>query len=75
MRRVLSRVQAALLEGETRATCWYDKVNIYEFTGDMIFEADQRGGAFINVNTPEELASIERRILAGEMTKMSDTTE
>jgi molybdopterin-guanine dinucleotide biosynthesis protein A len=65
-------VQAALLDGETRATSWYGKKKIYEFTPEMILEADQRGGAFVNVNTPEELSTMERRILDGGMTKISD---
>jgi molybdopterin-guanine dinucleotide biosynthesis protein A len=68
-------VQAALLEGETRATGWFDKVKLYEFTPEMILEADSRGGSFVNVNTPDELIRLERRILNGEMTKISDTTE
>jgi molybdopterin-guanine dinucleotide biosynthesis protein A len=66
-------VQAALLEGETRATVWYDKVEVLEFTPAMTLAADQRGGAFVNVNTPEELTTIERRILNGEMTMISDS--
>jgi molybdopterin-guanine dinucleotide biosynthesis protein A len=68
----LSVVQAALLDGEIRATSWYDKRKIYEFTSAMILEIDQRGGSFVNVNTPEELSIMERRILNGEMTKISD---
>jgi molybdopterin-guanine dinucleotide biosynthesis protein A len=64
-------VQAALLDGETRATSWFDKVKLVEFTSEMTLAADQRGGSFVNVNTPEELAAIERRILNGEMTKRS----
>jgi molybdopterin-guanine dinucleotide biosynthesis protein A len=65
-------VQAALLDGEIRATAWFDKVKLREFTTSMILEIDQRGGSFVNVNTPEELSSLERRILNGEMTKISD---
>ena len=66
-------VQAALLDGETRATGWYSKVELSEFTPDKIFEADSRGGAFVNVNTPDELVELERRILNGGITKISDT--
>ena len=65
-------VQAALLEGGTRATSWFEKVSVCEFTSKMVLEADQRGGSFANVNTPEELIAMERRIMAGEMTKISD---
>jgi molybdopterin-guanine dinucleotide biosynthesis protein A len=65
-------VQAALLDGEIRATAWYDRMKVCEFTPPMIFDADQRGGSFVNVNTPEEVAAMERRVLAGEITKISD---
>jgi molybdopterin-guanine dinucleotide biosynthesis protein A len=68
----LPLAQAALLDGKTRATSWFDKVKLVEFTPEMTLAADQRGGAFVNVNTPEELAAIERRILNGEMTKRSN---
>jgi molybdopterin-guanine dinucleotide biosynthesis protein A len=64
-------VQAALLDGEIRATSWFDKVRLYGFTPAMILEVDQRGGSFVNVNTPEELSAMERRVLDGEITKMS----
>ena len=70
----LPLVQAALLDGDTRATCWYERARIVEFTPDMVLDADQRGGAFVNVNTPEELIAMECRILNGEMTKISDNS-
>ena len=70
----LGIVQAALLEGHTRATSWFDQVKVFEFTTEMALEADHRGGAYVNVNTPEELAALELRILQGEMTKISDDT-
>jgi len=67
-------VQAALLDGSTRANSWFEKVKVCEFNQRMILDADQRGGAFVNVNTPEELSAMELRILHGEMTKISDDT-
>jgi molybdopterin-guanine dinucleotide biosynthesis protein A len=66
-------VQAALLDGETRATAWFDKKKMYEFTPEMIYEIDRRGGSFVNVNTPEELSALERRILNGEMRRKDDS--
>lgn len=69
----LPLIHAALLEGQTRATSWFDKVKVCEFTHDMVMQVDHRGGAFVNVNTPEELADMERRVLSGELTKLSDT--
>jgi molybdopterin-guanine dinucleotide biosynthesis protein A len=68
----LPLVQAALLAGETRATGWFSQAHICEFTQEQVLEADPRGGSFVNVNTPEELTSLEARILAGGMPKLSD---
>jgi len=66
----LAFVKEALDEGETRATSWFDRAKIVEFSHDDVLAVDPRGGSFINVNTPEELKYIEERILAGEMTKI-----
>lgn len=60
-------VFAAAESGESRATAWFDKVDVTEFSGEMIAAAEPRGGCFINVNTPEELAAAERKILEGGM--------
>ncbi|MDR2491986.1 MAG: molybdenum cofactor guanylyltransferase [Coriobacteriales bacterium] len=60
-------VHAALRQGQTRATSWYGSVRVVEFDHDMTLAADPRGGAFINVNTPDELLEMERRILSGNM--------
>jgi molybdopterin-guanine dinucleotide biosynthesis protein A len=65
----LPLVREALEAGETKATCWFDKARVHEFTHEMVLAADPRGGAFINVNTPEELAAMEKRVLSGEMHK------
>ena len=66
----LALVKEAIEAGETRATSWYYKAVIVEFTLEDVLAADPRGGSFINVNTPQELEDIEHRILAGEMTKI-----
>jgi molybdopterin-guanine dinucleotide biosynthesis protein A len=68
----LPAIKAALDRGETKANSWYDDVKLIEFTSEMVLEADPRGGAFINVNTPDELAAVESRIMSGEITKLSD---
>jgi molybdopterin-guanine dinucleotide biosynthesis protein A len=60
-------VQAAVLDGEKRATSWYDEVRLYEFTPEMLLEVGQGSGFFINVNTPEELADTEFRFISGEI--------
>ena len=61
----LPAVLAALQAGETRATSWFENVKRVEFTPDMIAEIEPRGGCFINTNTPEELAAMERKIVEG----------
>lgn len=68
----LPAIKAALDEGQARATSWFEEVSIIEFNTSMVLEADPRGGAFVNVNTPDELAAIEQRIMSGEMTMLSD---
>jgi molybdopterin-guanine dinucleotide biosynthesis protein A len=65
-------VQATLLDGEIRATSWFHKMKLHEFTPDMIIEADRRGGSFVNVNTPDELLAMEQRILNGKMTRKDE---
>ena len=66
----LAFIKEALDAGETRATSWYNKAKIVQFSHDDVLAADPRGGSFVNVNTPEELAHIEQRIMLGEMTKI-----
>ena len=71
----LEFVKEALDKGETRAIGWYHRAKVVEFTQEDVLAADPRGGSFINVNTPDELKNLEERILAGEMTKISDEGE
>ncbi|MCL2750173.1 MAG: molybdenum cofactor guanylyltransferase [Coriobacteriia bacterium] len=71
----LPLIKDALDKGEIRATSWYDKAQVVEFTLDDVLAADPRGGSFVNVNTPEELRHIEERILTGEMTEISGWDE
>ena len=61
----LPAVYQAVEAGEIKATCWFDKVRVTDFTSEMIARAEPRGGVFMNVNTPEELAEAERKILEG----------
>ena len=58
-------IYRAAESGESKATSWFDQVDICEFTSQMVGQAEPRGGCFINVNTPEELADAEKRILEG----------
>ena len=61
----LAAVTEALREGEVRATSYFDRLNTIEFTGEMVAEAEPRGGCFVNVNTPQELAAMEQKIVEG----------
>lgn len=61
----LPAVLEALQKGETRATSWFGTMKVTEFTPEMIAEIEPRGGCFINTNTPQELADIERKIVEG----------
>lgn len=71
----LPLIKTALEAGETRATSWYEKAKLIEFSHDDILAADPRGGSFVNVNTPEELEHIEQRVTRGEMTKICDDAD
>ena len=48
------------------------QVNITEFDGDRVAQAEPRGGCFINVNTPEELSDAQERILAGKIAEREE---
>lgn len=61
----LPAVLKALQAGEVRATSWFDKVKTIPFSTEEIAEIEPRGGCFVNVNTPDELARVERKILEG----------
>ncbi len=61
----LPAVLDALHNGETKATCWFDRVNVVEFSTEDVGRVEPRGGCFVNVNTPEELSSAEGKILEG----------
>lgn len=68
----LPLIEAALKSGETRATSWYDQAKVFTLSSDMVHAADPRGGSFINVNTPDELDAMERRILENRITKADE---
>lgn len=71
----LPMIKAALDQGQTRATVWFEQANMIEFTPAMVLHADPRGGSFVNVNTPQELADMELRILNETMTKIANLPE
>ncbi len=58
-------VYEAANAGEIKATGWFDRVRVTDFTSEMIAEAEPRGGVFMNVNTPDELVVAEQKILEG----------
>ena len=67
----LEKVEAAIAAGQTRANSWFGDASLLEFDQERVLEADPRGGCFMNVNTPEELARMEERI-SGRMMKTID---
>ena len=56
----LRAVREALNEGEKRAQVFFNQVNVCEFPQKKVLEAEPMGGCFMNANTPDELAALER---------------
>lgn len=65
-------IHEATESGESRANGWFDKITVTEFDGRRVAQAEPRGGCFINVNTPEELADAQERILAGKIAEREE---
>lgn len=63
--KCLSAVMRALDEGKTRVQSVFDdsEVSVVEFAQERVLQAEPRGGCFINANTPDELAHIEKSFL------------
>ncbi len=55
----LPPIEAAIQSGKWRADAWYREVSIYFLSPQEIQPYDPMGLAFLNVNTPEELAAAE----------------
>ena len=58
----LPAVREALNEGEKRAQVFFNQVNVCEFPQRKVLAAEPMGGCFMNANTPDELAALERII-------------
>ena len=58
----LSHVADAVSAGELRAQCFFDKINVYEFSSEEVQRVVPQGGCFANCNTPEELHALERAV-------------
>ena len=58
-------IHEAVQAGEVKADSFLRNVHLIEFDGAMVAAAEPRGGCFVNVNTPEELAEVERKIVTG----------
>lgn len=65
----LPAIAAAVQAGEVKASSFFGDVRLCEFDSDMVAAAEPRGGCFVNVNTPEELADVERTIIEGGMSE------
>ena len=61
----LPAVLRAIEAGKSRVQCVFDDedVAVVEFAQDRVLRAEPRGGCFINTNTPDELAHIEKSFL------------
>lgn len=55
----LEAVRHLTAQGETRIQAFFPDMRLVEFPQSRVFDAEPSGGCFINVNTPEELASVE----------------
>jgi molybdopterin-guanine dinucleotide biosynthesis protein A len=56
----LPHIQAALQAGKRRVDAWFEMVKLGEFPQEEILKFDPHQLAFLNVNTPEELALAEK---------------
>lgn len=56
----LDVVRRSIDQGEARLQSFYHELNVQEFPMSRVLAAEPQGGCFINVNTPEELAAVER---------------
>jgi molybdopterin-guanine dinucleotide biosynthesis protein A len=63
-------VKRHLEAGDQRANCFFDELKTIKLGRKELRAIDPRGGTFINVNRPDELAKLEKRIWAGRMTKL-----
>jgi hypothetical protein len=63
----------ALEAGERRAASFYPSAHVVEFASEDVLRIDPRGGSFVNVNTPDELVSVEERMLRGEFPERSSS--
>ena len=50
--------------GSKTAQAFFDRVNIFPFTQEMVLKVEPMGGCFINANTPEELANLEKNFVS-----------
>ncbi len=62
----LPHVQAALEAGKRRVDAWFANVNVCAIPEESIRRQDPLGLAFLNVNTPEELAAAEKLAASAE---------
>jgi molybdopterin-guanine dinucleotide biosynthesis protein A len=65
-------VERHLAYGDQRATAFYEEMNVIKVTPPEVLQFEPRGGAFINVNRPEELIDMERRVWTRHMHKLTD---
>ena len=60
-------VEQALEQGEQKMSSWFEKANMCKVDKDDILKINPQGGAFLNINTPDQLVHIEKRIAHGDL--------
>lgn len=56
-------IEKAISEGELRAQAFFDQVKVYGMSQSEVLKVAPMGGCFINVNTPEELRTMEKALV------------
>lgn len=59
----LPAVRDALKRGDKRAQVFFPDVKVLEYPQEKVREAEPMGGCFVNANTPEELALLEKMVV------------
>lgn len=56
----LHPIKQAIAEKQKRMISFHDQVSVFEISAEKIISIDPKGLSFMNINTPEELAQMEK---------------
>ncbi|MBQ6454964.1 MAG: molybdopterin-guanine dinucleotide biosynthesis protein B [Eggerthellaceae bacterium] len=62
--KCLPIIKETIDTGSKTAQAFFNRVNIFPFTQEMVLKVEPMGGCFINANTPEELANLEKNFVS-----------